>query len=306
MEPTRRAEPRQARLVVDRGPRAPYRDGVCTLIIGRDVVAPGTVLLAANRDEDPARPADPPGVLNASPRLVGGRDRRAGGTWLAVRETRAVVAILNRRDRSGEPAPPASDRRSRGSLVLEVAAAVEDDPSGAWSGAEASEPLRATAATGLSRAALLRAVAALTAARYAPCTLVFAAPEASWLMALESDGAPRFEPLAAGWHVLTHADLDDPREPRTAWLVRELAGFRPDSLVEAERRLDALLRSHGDPAAGAPAVCLHQGRMVTVSSSSVWLAPGQARYRHAEGRPCEHAFVDQANLMSAPMPGGNR
>jgi transport and Golgi organization protein 2 len=279
---------------------------MCTLIIGRDVVAPGTILLAANRDEDPERPSDPPGVLSASPRLIGGRDRRAGGTWLAVRETRAVAAILNRRDRTGEPAPPAPDRRSRGSLVLEVAAAVEDDPSGTVPAVDASAPLRATGAAGLPRAALLRAVAALAVARYAPCTLVFATPEAGWLMALESDGAPRFEPLAAGWHVLTHADLDDPQEPRTARLVRELAGFRPGSLAEAERRLEALLRSHGDPAAGVPAVCLHQGRMVTVSSSSVWLAPGEARYRHAEGRPCEHPLVDQTNLLSAPVGGGKR
>src|SRR5262249_29501637 len=69
---------------------------MCTLILGVEVVASGSVLLAANRDEDPARPADPPGVLSESPRLVGGRDRRAGGTWLAVRERRAVVALLNR------------------------------------------------------------------------------------------------------------------------------------------------------------------------------------------------------------------
>jgi hypothetical protein len=106
--------------------------------------------------------------------------------------------------------------------------------------------------------------------------------------------------------VLTHADLDDPLEPRTARLARELAGFMPGSLDEAERRLDELLRSHGHPAAGVPAVCLHQGRMVTVSSSSVWLAPGEARYRHAEGRPCEHTFVDHSPLLSAPIPGGNR
>jgi transport and Golgi organization protein 2 len=273
---------------------------MCTLIVGRDVVAPGTVLLAANRDEDPARPCDPPSVLSGTPRLVGGRDRRAGGTWLAVRESRAVVAILNRRDRSGEPAPPAPDRRSRGSLVLDVAAA----DSGVPPAADALPSVAATVGAGLPGAALARALSALAAARFAPCSLVFAAPEASWLMALESDGAPRFEPLASGWHVLTHADLDDPGEPRTAWLVRELSGFAPGSLDQAERRVDALLRSHGDRAAGAPPVCLHQGRMVTVSSSSVWLAPGEARYRHAEGRPCEHALADLSHLLGAPVAGG--
>ncbi|HKQ57135.1 MAG TPA: NRDE family protein, partial [Candidatus Eisenbacteria bacterium] len=79
---------------------------MCTLILGRDVVAPGTVLLAANRDEDPRRPSAPPMVLRERPRLVGGRDLQAGGTWLAVRDARAMVAILNRRDRSGGPSPP--------------------------------------------------------------------------------------------------------------------------------------------------------------------------------------------------------
>ena len=61
---------------------------MCTLILGIDVAGPDTVIAGANRDEDPARPSDPPGVLVASPRVVGGRDRRAGGTWLALREGR--------------------------------------------------------------------------------------------------------------------------------------------------------------------------------------------------------------------------
>ena len=265
---------------------------MCTLIVGRDVVAPGTVLLVANRDEDPSRPSDPPGLLSDHPWVVGGRDRRAGGTWLAVREGRAVVAILNRRDRSGEPAPPAPDRRSRGALVLEVATASDPEPLTAVPLPGRLESFRPPAGGGLATAALRRAVEVVSGARYSPCTLVFAAPEAGWLMSLEADAAPRFEPLETGWHVLTHGDLDDPDEPRTAWLVGELEGFRPRSLDQAERRLEELLRSHGDRPAGLPAVCLHQGRMVTVSSASVWLAPGEARYRHAEGRPCEHPFVD--------------
>jgi hypothetical protein len=189
-----------------------------------------------------------------------------------------VVAILNRRDRSGEPAPPDPGRRSRGALVLDVASAGD----------------------GRARAALARARAALEQARYAPCSLLFASPEASWLVALESEGPARVEWIAPGWHVLTHADLDDPAEPRTARLVRELVGFSPRSREEAERRLDDLLRSHGDPSAGIPPVCLHAGRMVTVSSSSVWLAAGEARYRHADGRPCEHRFEDRSSLLRAP------
>jgi len=259
---------------------------MCTLIVGIDVVEPGSVLLAANRDEDPARPADPPGVLSERPRLVGGRDRLAGGTWLAVRERRAVVALLNRRDRSGEPAPPAPGRRSRGALVLDVAGAVEPE-----------EPAHGSSASGqrLSDEAMRRALAAAQAGRFAPCTLVFASPAASWLMAIEVEGAPRIEPIPSGWHVITHADLDDAGEPRTAGLVQALAGFSPRTLEEAEQRLDQLLRSHGEE--GLPPVCLHSGRMVTVSSSSVWLAAGGARYRHAEGRPCEHPLTDRSALL---------
>jgi len=280
---------------------------MCTLILGVDVVAPASVLLAANRDEDPGRPADPPGVLSESPRLVGGRDRRAGGTWLAVRERRAVVALLNRRDHSGEPAPPVPGRRSRGALVLDVASAAEDEPPPRLP-ADPPGVLRGPGPTGssLALAALRRAMASCLLSRYSPCSLVFASPEASWWMALEGDAppwcrgrprTPRFHAIAPGWHVLTHADLDDPGEPRTARLVRELAGFAPGSLAEAQERLDALLASHGDEARGLPPVCLHHGGMVTVSSSRVWLAAGDARYRHAEGRPCEHPLEDVSGLL---------
>ena len=287
---------------------------MCTLIIGRDLVARGSVLVAANRDEDPARPTDPPGVLSESPRVVGGRDRRAGGTWLAVREARAVVAILNRRDRSGEPAPAARGRSSRGMLALEVAGAGEGDPHrrhGAggrarlpalvleridhWRSGDGSAALRRASA------ALGRAFAALEEAPYAPFTLLFAAPEACWMITLDLEGEPRFAEVSEGWHALTHADLDDPNEPRTARLVRELEGFSPRTVAEAEQRLDHLLRSHGDPPS-VPPVCLHSGPMVTVSASSVWLAADEARYRHAEGRPCEHAFRDVSRLLGAPAP----
>jgi len=272
---------------------------MCTLIVGRDVIAPGSVLLAANRDEEPGRAADPPGVLREIPRLVGGRDRRAGGTWLAIREGRAVTAVLNRRDASGQPAPPAPGRRSRGALVLDVAAAGDEDPSRlppTGGRAEPSERLFAGSASYLERSALRRAMAALEAERYAPCTLVFATARAAWLVSHDGESVPRFGEIPAGWHVLTHADLDDPDEPRTARLVRELSSFRPLDLAEAEQRVDALLRSHGDPAAGVPAVCLHEGRVVTVSASSVWLAANGVRYRHVEGRPCEGPLQDLTQL----------
>src|SRR6185436_1132681 len=117
---------------------------MCTLILGRDLPTAGQVLLAANRDEDPARASEPPHVLRDRPRLVGGRDVVACGTWLAVRGAperssargrgpaggagaskapdspagHAAVLLLHRPPHPGQP----PGRRSRGLLVLDVAA----------------------------------------------------------------------------------------------------------------------------------------------------------------------------------------
>ena len=116
------------------------------------------------------------------------------------------------------------------------------------------------------------------------------------MLAHEGGAPPRYQQISSGWHALTHMDLDDPSEPRTRSLVQALSRFAPGSLEEALERVTHLLRSHGGD--GVPAVCLHQGPMVTVSSALVWLARGEARYLHAEGRLCEHPFVDHSGLLA--------
>lgn len=78
------------------------------------------VLLAAVRDEFADRAWDPPDRHWDGPAagLVGGRDRVAGGTWLAVdRATSTVAALLNGVRREN---PPDAVRPSRGSLPLTV------------------------------------------------------------------------------------------------------------------------------------------------------------------------------------------
>jgi len=250
---------------------------MCTLIIGQGVLAPGSVLIAGNRDEDPSRPSRPPGVLRDVPRLVGGADGRAGGTWMAIRERRAAVAMLNRwsgvepspADAGGADGRAASLLRSRGLLTLDLAGA--ENP---------------------------RAVA-LQSARdaYAPFNAVYASPEGSWLWAHRGGlGEDALLPIEPGWHVLTHRELDDPAEPRAAALVSRLRGFRPSGVDEARALVTSLLASHGPPA-----VCIHQGRMVTVSSFVVWLAPDAARYHHLDGRPCERTFEDVSHLLSGAL-----
>ena len=267
---------------------------MCTLILARDVLGPATMLLAANRDERAARPTIPPGLLQAQPRVVGGRDQVAGGTWLALREDRAAVALLNRRDPDAHD-PPAN-HRSRGLLTLDVAASpAEPTP--------ARRAANAAAQDSLARAALERALESIARERYAPFSLVYASPTSCWMVALEG-GEPRVSPIAPGWHVLTHQELDDPHEPRAAhWLAR-LKHERPPSREAAETLLMSVLRSHGED--GAPPVCLHQGVMVTVSSSLVWMDANGARYLHAEGRPCEHPYEDRTPLLSGAAQSGGR
>lgn len=72
---------------------------MCTLIISLDPGARWPVLLASTRDEFRSRAWQPPAKWwpEEYPGLIGGRDREAGGTWLAANPgERRVAVILNR------------------------------------------------------------------------------------------------------------------------------------------------------------------------------------------------------------------
>src|SRR4051794_2555490 len=76
------------------------------------------LIVAANRDEVVDRPAIPMTVLRESrPRVLGGLDELAGGTWLAVNDAGVVAGLTNRPLTGGrDPA-----KRSRGELPLALA-----------------------------------------------------------------------------------------------------------------------------------------------------------------------------------------
>jgi len=95
---------------------------VCTVLLRLDPGAPWPVVLGAVRDEFTERPWDPPAAHWDGTRagLLGGRDRTAGGTWLAVDPTPgrpAVAAVLNGVRR---PPPEHGVRPTRGTLALDV------------------------------------------------------------------------------------------------------------------------------------------------------------------------------------------
>lgn len=93
---------------------------MCTAVISIDPAAPFPVLLAGIRDEFHDRPSAPPGRHWADrPRVIGGQDLLAGGTWLAVDpDLPRAGCVLNGR---GQPAEEAT-RLSRGDLPLRFAA----------------------------------------------------------------------------------------------------------------------------------------------------------------------------------------
>jgi hypothetical protein len=206
-----------------------------------------------------------------------------------------VVALLNRR-----PTPSDRARRwphSRGLLALEVARAPHHGAAAEAAMAAAPLPLP----DGAARAALGHAWTRVGEAEFAPFSLVYASPDGCWLVSRDSGAAPRARVLVPGWHVLTHTDVDDPAEPRAASLARDLAGWSPRTRAEAVLGVLARLRRHAG--AGGPSVCLHHGRMVTVSSSLVWLDGGAALHLHAEGRACETPYRD-VSALAADDPGG--
>ena len=95
------------------------------MLLRLDPMSAWPVVVGAIRDEFVERAWDPPAAHWSDPwtRFVGGRDRTAGGTWLAVDpspERPAVAALLNGfpRDAAGERPP----RPTRGELVLRVLA----------------------------------------------------------------------------------------------------------------------------------------------------------------------------------------
>ncbi|HUE95170.1 MAG TPA: NRDE family protein, partial [Longimicrobiaceae bacterium] len=88
---------------------------MCLIVFAHDVHPEYRLILAANRDEFHDRPSTPLAVWDDAPDVIGGRDLRSGGTWLAVSRSGRWAAVTNFRD------PAEFDRTgpSRGHLVAD-------------------------------------------------------------------------------------------------------------------------------------------------------------------------------------------
>lgn len=108
---------------------------MCTVVVEVPDHPNAGVRLLAVRDEDPGRPWDPPGQWwpETHPGVIGVRDRRANGAWLAANPAEGAIAvILNRAGVTGPDRPEGPNGLvSRGSLVLDAVAGIAlADPPG--------------------------------------------------------------------------------------------------------------------------------------------------------------------------------
>ncbi|MGH3395866.1 MAG: NRDE family protein [Streptosporangiaceae bacterium] len=271
---------------------------MCLLIALSGVVPGAPLIVAANRDEFYRRPSVTMTTLrDADPRVLGGRDELAGGTWLAVSEHGVVAGLTN------QPAPGGRDltKRSRGELPLAFAA---------YSSAEE---------------AVSRVCATLDPAAYNPCWLLVGDRHALFSVGLAGGPHPQVERLAPGVHVLENLPMRAPsaKVARVAQLVaRERAaqaardGQSAETGETAESAADALaevLRDH-EPATGLAAgenparplaftaACVHGEEYGTRSALIVTVTrtPGAPRLRVADGPPCEVPFRDMTALWQGP------
>ena len=226
---------------------------MCTVVIRVPENPDDAIQLLAVRDEDPARGWDPLGASwPAHPDIIGVRDQRAGGAWLAADPDAGRLAVVLNRE--GSPDLPESRIASRGELPF-AALASDEAPHGALSRADVAR---------MRGFNLVKVVGGVGAAVF------------SW----EGSGRLCAETLAPGTHMIAHHDVDDPRTARiTRWREAFAAApFAewPELLVRTEefgpdddRAIIRDNRAHGWPT-------------LTTLACIAEIQPGRARVQYAE------------------------
>ena len=249
---------------------------MCTLAIYFQATRDFAVVIAANRDEFLDRPAAEPTTLLEKPHVVGGKDLRAGGTWLGISEHGIVAGLLNRRaDDGGNP-----QARSRGLLCLDALR-------------------RRTAAEAAEFAANERGL------DYNPFNLLMVSRSEGYV-AYNRGASIEVVALKPGLHLLTNLDVDDFECPKIGASYGKFAelGNRADfqrDPVGQRAALGALLADHStqlDPRIGAGAggrsnaLCLHLENYGTRSSSMIFVGGKRPQIEHyfAPGPPCRTAY----------------
>jgi uncharacterized protein with NRDE domain len=203
------------------------------------------LVVAANRDERLERPATAITVLSSGPpRILGGRDELAGGTWLAVNEHGVVAGLTNR------PSPGGRDpnKRSRGELPLWLA--------GHTSAAEAAKGF----------------VAQFHQGDFNPCWILVGDRDTLFSLDMTGDGDPPLLELPPGAYVLENSRLEDPT-PKRAHVHAQLAGISDRRGKDLLVGLAHLLRDHSIPEGVATAEDVATAEGVATAGPTPGAAP---------------------------------
>jgi uncharacterized protein with NRDE domain len=261
---------------------------MCLLVFAWQPDEDHPLVVAANRDERLDRPARSACVLaEGPPRIVGGRDELAGGTWLATNEHGVVAGLTNRPSLTGRD----TTKRSRGEL-----------------------PLLAAGQTSAA-AAVAALVAAVGPDQYNPAWLLIGDRRSLFYVEIEADRKPSVEALDPGIHILENVSLGQasPKADRVRSLLRT-AATAGRALEDA---LPEVLADHALPFGSDDdtievggivrhtatlACCVHTEEYGTRSAALVVVdRPDDALplVRVADGPPCSAAFVDATAYWTA-------
>jgi hypothetical protein len=236
---------------------------MCLLIVIREIVPQWPLVIAANRDERYDRPSEPPRLINDQPGVFGGRDKVAGGTWLAVNQHGMIGAIANRPLGDG----PRKSTRSRGLLCLDAA--------------HERSPIAVADMIG----------SALEADDYDGFTLVCAT--ASGANAFYYDGSLREKSLGRGVFVVTTGDANDRSEVKTGHALELIGSAQPETLNEWIALLEEVCRDHAGGPPGLETLCMHGSEGGTRSSAILAFHetdPQCNLFRYCPGKPCETPY----------------
>lgn len=235
---------------------------MCTIVVATRVWEDAPLVVAANRDELLARPAEGPRRRRFAPEgreVFAPRDLEAGGTWLGFAPGPLFVGLTNR------AAAPDPSKRSRGALVAEALEHPTVESARAWADSVQVE-------------------------RYNPFHLLVADASSAFLLWPGADGGRgEIIDLPPGLHVVTEryaTRLAGPagraRPTRRPELVRErTAGWTNEASAPASQRwleLLATTSAEGDAMEGI-SVRSPDGRYGTRSASVLRLTrPADAPY----------------------------
>lgn len=249
---------------------------MCLLAIQYQLVPEAPVLIAANREEYYDRQTQSPTIQSGKPRVLGGIDLVAGGTWLGVNQHGMMVAACNRRKVHPPQLP-----LSRGVLCREL--------------------LKANSAEEAAEMALEE----LGEGRYDGVN--YLCVDATSGHAVHGGDRLEVVDLPEGLSIMANQDLNDPRDERVQLARRLLTLQQLDSPVKFLAVASKVFARSPSPQ-GRPSITLRGRDKGTVSSTLISLGakPRDAIYQYAPGPPDQYKYEDCSPLLRDILSRGLR